>query len=479
MADLKNPFQVLNLSVYDTKTAINERADELSFESPDDEEIIEQARNILLNPRKRIAAEVYAFAEKGIFTKGNILEDIALIDKNFFAQDADELREKINTARLKSKFPAVQDTADIKAELTNIRYEIREKIQDGLKDMTRDGRVKVAGDLAWTIGNGGDFGIIVEDFFECYRLEMNPFFETIRKELIALTTKIKFNANEKFIEDLDSKLAEFGDAIKPLNKISMAIGTNKFHETEDIFYGVRSTAIDLHNEQDLIDEPLRITRILEKHFYYLPTLQEKIRQDIKDLEELQKNHLSPNGVKAADVLTEILDTMDKRLHFENDGYEQSNMDFYKNEFKLRHEPALLRAMSLSGFKPDELKTLNTLVYFIYIKMGKALTWTTPSESAFNSIHEMFKKALFYAEASSDAESISNARKMFEDWKDVGKNISTQKDSTQQTPDNSSSSSNEGAGCFTVIVFAVIGTLIGGPIGGAIGVYIAAKISENK
>lgn len=62
----ENPFRVLNVSIYDDKATIIERADDLSFADPDREELIERARDILLNPRKRIAAEMRYFDEVDI-----------------------------------------------------------------------------------------------------------------------------------------------------------------------------------------------------------------------------------------------------------------------------------------------------------------------------------------------------------------------------------------------------------------------------
>lgn len=467
MADSKNPFQILNLSIHATKTEINDRADELSFEKPDDEETIEQARSLLLNPRKRIAAEVHALAEKSIFTNQNILQSIYVVDKNFSTQNAEEIREKINTARLKSKFPVVQNTTEIKVELTNIRYEIREKIQFGLKNMNHDECVKLANDIAWKIDDE-NFGIIVEDFFECYRLETNPFFEEIRNEIISLTIKIKLNAGKKLLDELDKKVTTFADATKPLNRVSMTIGANKFSETENIFYVVRSVAIDLYNKKNLIEEPLTITGILDKNFSYLPEFKEKIQEDLKILENLP----SQNFQKTFDALETISETMDKQLHLEN-GYEQVNLDFYNNEFKPRHEFTLLRVMNISkeDFRLNEWKALHLATSNIYLKMGNALTFTSPSEFGLNAIREMYQKALIYAEATDDKKLIADTQEYVDSWKNVDLETSTQQTVNQ--------SSDDSAGCITIIVFAVIGTFIGGPFGTAVGIWLGIKISQNK
>ena len=127
----ENPFRVLNVSIHDTKTTIVDAAEDLFFAQPDDEKIIAQARDILLNPRKRIAAEVnLLFGDE--LDIANLAEDVLRVDKKFSALNAETLREQINVARAKSKFPAVNDTKAIADELKNIRDEIRSKIHDAL-----------------------------------------------------------------------------------------------------------------------------------------------------------------------------------------------------------------------------------------------------------------------------------------------------------------------------------------------------------
>lgn len=103
----ENPFRVLQVSIYDPKAAIIERADDLSFAEPDDEKIFSQARDILLNPRKRIAAEVLEMVDAEIFRDVWKVEAVVKIDSLYSKLDAEKIREQINAARAKAKFPAV------------------------------------------------------------------------------------------------------------------------------------------------------------------------------------------------------------------------------------------------------------------------------------------------------------------------------------------------------------------------------------
>ena len=303
----ENPFRVLQVSIYDPKATIIERADDLSFAEPDDEKIFSQARDILLNPRKRIAAEVLQMVDAEIFRDVWRVEAVVKIDSLYSALDAEKIRRQINAARAKAKFPAVQDTAAIKSELKNIRYEIREKIQARLKKMTHGERAKFADAFAEVIVYRKNFGVVAEDFFECYRLEMNSFLDETKEKISALCKfKFAFKAEfSQFLYEVEPNLKSFVDAMKPLEKFSAALGTNNSDATEEIFYTVREVAIKLFNEKDLIDYPLKISRLLEKIFSYLPPLAEVIRKDIKFLEREQALCPTQSFLDAKDAFDEI------------------------------------------------------------------------------------------------------------------------------------------------------------------------------
>lgn len=180
----ENPFRVLNVSIYDTKATIVERADELSFAEPDDEKIFAQAQDILLNPRKRIAAEVNLLVGNELDIE-NLLRDILRVDKKFSALNAENLRQQINAARKKSKFPAVNDTKAIADELKNLRGEIREKIQVKFQAADHRMRVSFANFVVDKLA-AGNFGVVIEDFFDSYKLEMSAFFDAAKIDKLLL-----------------------------------------------------------------------------------------------------------------------------------------------------------------------------------------------------------------------------------------------------------------------------------------------------
>ncbi|MBQ3443881.1 MAG: hypothetical protein IJG33_11645 [Selenomonadaceae bacterium] len=454
----ENPFRVLRVSIYDTKATINERADELSFEDPDREKLIEQARTILLNPKKRIAAEIRYFDTvdfKDLFPLAGLnrllysldeindednLEAVVEMDALYSESTPEKIRDRINAARAVAKFPAVQNIDEIKAELKNIRYEVRERIQTRLKKITQSQRTKLANDLAdMLLKDKESFGIIVEDFFDSYRLEMNSFFEATRNQIISLLIKIKLNANKKFLYELSTKVGAFASVERPLDKFSMALGTSKFDDTEEIFYTVRKAAVDLHNEKNLIDEPLQVMQMLEQNFSYLPTLVELVRKDIKFLEEEKARRPTQSFLDAKTALDKIQAEMDKHIHCKK-GFEQTNLTFYEEVFKPNFEVLIVGLMLPDRYsrKPNEWKALNSKAAAIYLHMGTAMTWTNRADFAL----DCFQKALPYAEASDDAELITLAVKRIDEWRKINEQIIA-------------NSNDDSVGCFWCIVIAIV------------------------
>ena len=461
----KNLFHILHVSIYDTKATINERADELSFENPTREEIIDKARNILLNPKKRIAAEVRYFIDDDIdklFSVENVLANreqfekfIITIDSFYSKLDAEKIRDKINQSRKKSKFPAIQDTAEIKAELKNIRYDIREKIQTVLRSMNHAERVNLSEELAehWLVNDSAEnFGSIAEDFFDTYRLEMNSYFTDTTKEVNSLLTEI--NGDTDALDELEKKISGFSNAIKPLDKISLAVGANNFDESEKIFNDTRNMAIRLFKEKNLIDESLKITKILEDNFSHLPTLDERIKED-------KKNQPTRTFREAKAELDKIQESINRQLRFEKN-YEARNMSFYINKFKPQYEITLQKIMGQFGYKPDEWKVLNTIAAGVYIQVGNGMYWTLQEEEDLefswdervNLTLKLFQKALPHAEASGDAELIALVKEKIDKWLEIvaKKDLEGQRKIPEEEPE-------ENYGCLIIGVVLIIAVII--------------------
>ncbi len=287
----ENPFRVLQVSIYDDKATIIERADDLSFAEPDREKIFDAARDILINPRKRLAAEVAYLAESEIFNVNDILGELEHVDEKFSVLDAAVLLEKINAARVKSKFTAAQDFNAVETELEDIRAEIRKKIQAAVENLSQDSCVQFANELADRILSKKKFGVVIEDFFELYSLNMRPFFvdkyEKLRErlEVIKTSASIKDVFTGKNFKDLEAELKSFCEVVTPLNKFALAKDADDFPETEAALNLFVNFSIDMYNENTAyFTKANGILIIFKKYFSNLPGISKTIKNNIISLQ---------------------------------------------------------------------------------------------------------------------------------------------------------------------------------------------------
>ena len=286
----ENFFRVLQVSIYDTKATITARADELSFAEPDREKIFDAARDILLNPRKRIAAEVAYFVESEIFNVGDILRELEVVDEKFSALNADDLLDKINAARARAQFPAVQDVYTIEQGLINSRFVLRTKIQYALEKLPHKSCIQFANEFADRILGKKPFGIVIADFFEIYNLNMRPFiadkYEKVRESLeIAKKEGLTGFFSKKNYKDLETKLKSFCEVVTPLNKFALTKGDNQFPDTEVLMNLFFITSVELHNNDERTQEALQILILFEKYFSYIPKIKAEMTNTIAKLQK--------------------------------------------------------------------------------------------------------------------------------------------------------------------------------------------------
>ena len=287
----ENPFNVLQVSIYDDKATITARADELSFAEPDREKIFDAARDILINPRKRLAAEVSYFVEAEIFNVRNIFGELELVDEKFSAFNVKDFLNKINVARIKSGFPAVQDVYAIEQELANARFAVRMKIQIALENLPQDSCLQFANELADKILSKKKPGVVVETFFELYDMNMRPLivdkYEKVRERLEAIktSTSIKDVFTGKNFKDLEAELKNFCAVVTPLNKFALAKDANDFPETEALMNLFFVTSVELHNNDERTQEALQILILFEKYFSYIPKIKAEMTNTIAKLQK--------------------------------------------------------------------------------------------------------------------------------------------------------------------------------------------------
>ena len=465
----------MKLSIYDTKTAIDERADDLSFEDFDNEEIYERAKILLLNPHKILGAEMRWFVgcpaeqEKEIVerltnksyyakTFPNTLaelnfnlysieyekistEAVLLIDALFETQDVKEIKVTINKSRQQSEFSTVFNDADISVELRKLRDEIRESLRAAANRLSRAEYVLLAAKLVEVTAERGTYGKIIKDFFDkVYRQDMEFFLLERLEKITDLIEALKENFSEDSLNALEKELKSYTDAVKPQNKFVLIGGKRgNFENDEIIFYAARKIAYTLNEEQKLPMRALSFAELLNDGFSYIPSLQKLIEADQKYFDKIRETFPSKAFNETKARFDEIFEILRQNLHYKK-GFNEDIQFFYLNEFKPKYEQIVLDAPTLEGYKPDEIPAVNAMVASVFQKLGMAMTWTENLASAY----ELFKIALTYAEKSDDREILAAVKKEEQNWRKYSKQTSTESKS----------------GCLPgVLIFVLVITLI--------------------
>lgn len=323
----ENPFYILEASIYDDKTTIQQAAEDKSFfDDEDNGEMYERAATILTSPKKRISAEMRWFVgcsstqEKEIIERLDnksyygkrffctlaelncnvyqmeyqdlTVETIMLIGALYERQDLEEILSYINEGREKSKFPPIRDTADIKSELKEIREEIRRTFQFKIKELSRKNLIKLADELADLVIDAKQCNAIVDDFFsKVYAVYMDARIDEILGEILDVDKNLEDSPNESNFRDIEILVRELSEILKPLDKMVGIASTVKENYAEKVFYHLRGNILDWYKEKDLLDEPLRLAKILLECFGHIEELRNRAETDVKDLEDLQQERL--------------------------------------------------------------------------------------------------------------------------------------------------------------------------------------------
>ena len=226
---LENPFCVLGVSIRDNRKQIVEVAEEKSF--LDDSEAVREARSVLTNPRRRLAAEIRWFpglGDKKVKELVNFLQKVnrgELLLKNSFtgfkslaqlnfavhifglrkfdhASEIEELilevcgclasmsieriRSIINKDRLASEFPQVEEI-EIKHEMNDYCADILAVIERKLSALPQDEYLKLIEKFAVEYSDeGGKYyeSFLLDGLISSYELKISPHLEELTGTII-------------------------------------------------------------------------------------------------------------------------------------------------------------------------------------------------------------------------------------------------------------------------------------------------------
>ena len=316
-----NPFYTLGVSAKSNRQQISDKAEEKIFLNENESKSINEARNILIIPEKRLAAEirwfpgvsdrnireiidyfeklkaaqppnkinmsvfksaallnfaVYIFPFHNFKNVSQITKSIVAIDQCFKTVSLESLCAVINRDRLEAGFTMAK-RQEVEREFNNYRIDIVKTLNEKLSTLSEEEYTKLIEELTGIYADDTDL-LIVSDLLDDYELNIMPELETLKNGIINNVDDIQDKLSEKFFDDLSSMFEKWNELSKLLLSVSKSRGnesSNIYNLTDEIFFTVRSNAINLHNKYDKTDEGLKLIQVLKKYFAGISTKFEK------------------------------------------------------------------------------------------------------------------------------------------------------------------------------------------------------------
>ena len=339
-----NPFATLQVSTRDHATRIMEAADERSLTI--DEKLCQQARATLINPRRRLDAEIGWFpgVAPGVALRAAAASSIVhalemplsglamanglsigarasqpsgveglrmFLEGMVKAVDetrAGQLQREINEDRAISGFPTVSSGETVEQVLQERFSALRMELLDVFDRAPTAQMAEAMHRSIEPLAAAGRFPDFLHDIVDDYALRARPFMTMQTESVERLAAKARVVAGHSphalvpLIEAIGEIIETWEELTYPIQKSATARGQTD-EESERLAFVVRSLSIDLFNQHDLIDESRRLSEMVAASFSTLPRVADKIAEDSAALENIaEKARLKEAEIAyAADV----------------------------------------------------------------------------------------------------------------------------------------------------------------------------------
>ena len=322
----QSPFALLGVTTRDDRRRIVELAEEKSLAL--DHDVCQKARSDLTNPRTRLSAEIAWLPgvsprkasqliesllhdpmavreESGLPTLAHLnllaaafeaiqgehdaedlpefIQEVAhLVDE----LDAEEVLRDINEDRSVSGFPEVRALDQIESELTERKRHYRAAIKDALDRLPPTTLIRVMTETVEGVTAGGEEHApeLIDDLVDNYEVETQGFLNKEAENVHKLIKATRDSANsgeaavKPYVDKLDAVARNWDKVAQPIQLSAKARGID--HEpSRALAYEIRSLAIDLFNEHDMLTQSQRLTGLLQELFAELPEVSERVEQD--------------------------------------------------------------------------------------------------------------------------------------------------------------------------------------------------------
>jgi hypothetical protein len=329
----QTPFAILGVTTRDDRRRIVELAEEKSLEL--DHDVCQKARSDLTNPRTRLSTEIAWLPgvsprkasqlvesllhdpmavreESGLPTLAHLnllaaafeavdgehdAEDLAsfIQEVAYLVDDLDpeDVLRDINEDRAVSGFPEVRAFDQIEAELTERKRYYRSAIKDALDRLPPTTLVQVMTDTVDGVTAGGEDHApeLIDDLVDSYEVETQGFLQEEAENVHKLIKAVRDSANageatvKPYVDKLDAVTRNWDKVAQPIQLSAKARGID--HEaSRGLAYEIRSLAIELFNEHDMLAQSQRLTSLLQELFSEVPDVSERVEQDADALADI-------------------------------------------------------------------------------------------------------------------------------------------------------------------------------------------------
>ena len=340
----QNPFALLGVTTRDDRRRIVDLAEEKSLEL--DHDACQKARSDLTNPRTRLSAEMSWLPgvsprkaaqlvsalhsdpmlireESGLPTLAHLnllaaafeavddrdsADDVAefIQEMAYLVDDlsAEQVLRDINEDRSVSGFPEVKGVDQVETELSDRKRYYRNAIKDALNRLPPASLVDAMTLAVDGITCGGENHApeLIDELVDSYAVETQSFLqkeaENAQKLIKAARDSAKSGESvvKPLVDKLEAVARNWDKVAQPIQLSAKARGIE--HEpSHEIAYSIRSLAIELFNEHDMLAQSQRLTGLVQDLFSELPEVAERVEQDTEALADIFQNRKKTEAQK--------------------------------------------------------------------------------------------------------------------------------------------------------------------------------------
>ncbi len=337
-----NPFYTLEATMEDGRYRIAELADKALLFG--DETSIREARGILTNPRKRLAAEaawlpgldpqqvvlalsmlevnpegvrrianVPALARANLLASGlvrtsaslaksDIVEWIVELSETHQSLDFDEITALLNEARSVAGFAAVSSRENVEEELQGRRRHFGDSIKRCLDQLPASSLVDAVTKAVDQTTQNGVFQAptMIDDLIDTYEVEAQEFFDKETENLKTIEKRIREVAAQRrgkaMIDRLVTKLERViknWDYVAQPIQVSYSSRGLRHRISFEVAREIRGLAVDLWNEHRLLAVSQRLMAIQQEVFAEIAKIIEELDEDASVLNRIANAQENP------------------------------------------------------------------------------------------------------------------------------------------------------------------------------------------